>query len=160
MARIVGLDIGSSAVRAVEVQQRGRSPRVLKAARVPLPPGAVEAGQVVAPHEVAQALRRLWHEGGFSTKAVRLGVGSGSVLVRQVELDWMPPQDLRRAMRYLVGDLLPVPVDEANLDHVLLEEVERPGERPPSACPAPPASEPCPGHDASRTPRRRGCGRH
>lgn len=130
MSRIVGLDIGSSAVRAVEVQQHGRTPRVVKAGRVALPPGAVEGGQVHAPGEVSKAVRRLWHEQKFSTKAVRLGVGSGSVLVRQVELDWMPAPDLRRAMRYLVGDLLPVPLDEANLDHVLLEEIERPADRP------------------------------
>ncbi len=125
MARTVGVDIGSSAVRAVEVQG-GRSPRVLKSGRIPLPPGAVEGGQVRDAAAVTKALRRLWHEHKFSSKNVRLGVGSGSVLVRPVELDWMPAQDLRKAMRYLVADLLPVPVEEANIDHVVLEDVERP----------------------------------
>ena len=130
MARIVGLDIGSSAVRAVEMETRGRRPAVRRVGRVALPPGAVEGGQVRSPGEVTKALRRLWHEQRFSTKNVRLGVGSGSVLVRQVELDWMPAQDLRKAMRYLVADLLPVPIDEANIDHVVLEDAERPGEAP------------------------------
>lgn len=130
MPRVIGLDIGSSAVRAVEVLQRGRHTKILRTGRVSLPPGAVEGGQVREPAQVSQALRKLWHDQRFSSKDVRLGVGSGSVLVRQVELDWMPAQDLRKAMRYLVGDLLPVPVDEANIDHVLLEEGERPGARP------------------------------
>ncbi len=133
MARIVGLDIGSSAVRAVEVDNRGRRATIRKAGRVSLPHGAVEGGQVRNPAEVTKALRQLWHEQKFSTKAVRLGVGSGSVLVRQVELDWMPPQDLRKAMRFLVADLLPVPIDEANIDHIVLEEVERPGASPEAA---------------------------
>ncbi len=126
MARIVGLDIGSSAIRAVEIETRGRRPTIRKAGRVPLARGVVEGGQVRSPGDVTQALRRLWHEQKFSTKAVRLGVGSGSVLVRQVELDWMPAQDLRKAMRFLVADLLPVPIDEANIDHIVLEDVERP----------------------------------
>lgn len=130
MARIVGLDIGSSAIRAVEVETRGRRPTIRKVGRVPLPHGVVEGGQVRAPAEVTKALRRLWHEQRFSTKAVRLGVSSGSVLARQVELDWMPPQDLRKAMRFLVADLLPVPIDEANIDHIVLEEVERPSADP------------------------------
>jgi type IV pilus assembly protein PilM len=125
MARTVGVDIGSSAVRAVEVQG-GRSPRVRKSGRIPLPPGAVEGGQVRDAAAVTKALRRLWHEQKFSSKNVRLGIGSGSVLVRPVELDWMPAQDLRKAMRYLVADLLPVPIEEANIDHVVLEDIERP----------------------------------
>ncbi len=125
MARtIVGLDIGSSAVRAVEVRT-GRHPVVRRAGRVALSPGAVEGGQVLRPAEVTAAIKRLWHEQKFSTRSVRLGIGSGSVLVRQVEVDWMPPADLRKAMRFLVADLLPVPVDEANIDHILLGEVDR-----------------------------------
>jgi type IV pilus assembly protein PilM len=129
MAIVVGLDIGSSAVRAVEVATRGRSAKVRKSGRVPLPPGAVEGGQVREPAEVTKAVRRLWHETKFSTRDVRLGIGSGSVLVRPVELEWMPAADLKKAMRYLVADLLPVPVDEANIDHVLLGETEREGRR-------------------------------
>jgi type IV pilus assembly protein PilM len=129
MAIVVGLDIGSSAVRAVEVATRGRTVRVRRSGRVPLPPGAVEGGQVREPAEVSRACRRLWQEHKFSSRSVRLGIGSGSVLVRPVELEWMPAADLRKAMRYLVADLLPVPVDEANIDHVLLGEVERDGRR-------------------------------
>lgn len=122
----VGLDIGRTAVRAVELR-RGRTGTgtVRRHAAVPLARGAVEAGVVADPGEVTAALRRLWREGRFSTRAVRLGVSSGSVLVRQVELDWMPPADLRRALRYQVADLLPVAVDDANLDHVHLGEHER-----------------------------------
>ena len=69
-----------------------------------------------------------WSEAKFTTRSVRLGVGSASVLVRQLDLDWMPEADLRRSLRYQVGDLLPVPVDDANLDHVLLGERTEPGE--------------------------------
>lgn len=125
MARtVIGLDIGRTAVRAVELQS-GRSAALRRHGSVALPPGAVEAGVVTDPHEVTRALRRLWKEQRFSGRQVRLGVCSGSVLVRQIELDWMPPADLRRALRYQVADLLPVAVDDANLDHVHLGEHER-----------------------------------
>lgn len=129
MARtVVGLDIGSAAVRAVEVRRGARSVSVSRAGSVPLPTGAVEGGLVRDPAAVTQALRQLWSESKISSRAVRLGVGSGSVLVRQLELDWMPEADLRRSLRYQVGDLLPVPVGDANLDHVLLGEHEGIGE--------------------------------
>jgi type IV pilus assembly protein PilM len=121
---VVGLDIGRTAVRAVELR-RGRRPVVRRHGRVPLPVGAVEAGLVVDAAAVTAALRQLWREQKIASRQVRLGVGSGSVLVRPLELDWMPPADLRRALRYQVADLLPVAVDDANLDHVLLGEDEQ-----------------------------------
>ena len=125
MARtVIGLDIGRTAVRAVELQS-GRGATLRRHGSVALPPGAVEAGVVTDPHAVTSALRLLWKEHRFSGRQVRLGVCSGSVLVRQIELDWMPPADLKRALRYQVADLLPVAVDDANLDHVHLGEHER-----------------------------------
>ncbi len=126
MARnVVGLDVGSAGIRAAELST-GRTPALVRAGVVPLDPGAVESGTVRNPRIVTDAIRQLWHDQRIKTRDVRIGVGSGSVLVRQLELDWMPPADLRKALRYQVADLLPVSVDDANLDHVLLEEIERP----------------------------------
>jgi type IV pilus assembly protein PilM len=122
---VVGLDIGSSAVRAVELKVGSRSTSLRHCGEVPLPTGAVEAGSVRNAAVVTQAIRELWHGARIKNRDVRLGVGSGSVLVRQLELDWMPPADLRKALRYQVADLLPVSVDDANLDHVPLGEFER-----------------------------------
>jgi type IV pilus assembly protein PilM len=73
---------------------------------------------------VAQVLRALWAKAKFSTKAVVIGIANEGVLVRQMDLDWMPPADFRKALHYQVAEALPVPVDEANLDYHLLEEVE------------------------------------
>lgn len=124
-ATVVGLDIGRSAVRAVELGRSGRRRVVRRHGSVPLPLGAVEAGVILDPAAVTEALRQLWREHKLTSRSVRLGVCSGSVLVRHLELDWMPAQDLRRALRYQVADLLPVAVDDANLDHVLLGERTR-----------------------------------
>ncbi len=123
MPTTVGLDIGRTAVRAVELRP-GRRASVRRSGRVPLPLGAVEGGSVADPGAVTEALRGLWKETRISNTRVRLGVCSGSVLVRQIELDWMPPADLRRALRYQVADLLPVSIDDANIDHVHLGEHE------------------------------------
>ncbi|MEP7740264.1 pilus assembly protein PilM [Nocardioides sp. 31GB23] len=129
MARsVVGLDIGSAAVSGTEVRlggsAAGRGSRVRRSGSVALPPGAVEAGLVRDRAAVVSALRQLWAEQHFGTRQVHLGVGSASVLVRQLDLDWMPDDDLRRSLRFQVADLLPVPVDDANIDHVPLGEAQ------------------------------------
>ena len=81
---VVGLDIGRTAVRAVELR-RGRRPVVRRHGRVPLPVGAVEAGLVVDAAAVTAALRQLWREQKIASRQVRLGVGSGSVLGNSCE---------------------------------------------------------------------------
>ncbi|TIC88430.1 type IV pilus assembly protein PilM [Nocardioides sp. GY 10113] len=125
MARsTLGLDIGSSAVRAVALAG-GRTPSLVRGGAVELPRGAVEAGSVKNPRAVTEAVRTLWDQARLKGKDVRIGIGSGSVLVRQLELDWMPPADLRKALRFQVADLLPVSINDANIDHITLDEYER-----------------------------------
>lgn len=120
---VVGLDIGSSGVRAVELRP-GRRPALRRSASVDLPAGAVKAGVLADPAAVTEAVRELWDQGRFGSRAVAVGLANDSVLVRQMDLEWMPPADFRKALRYQVADALPVPVDEANLDYHLLDEIE------------------------------------
>ena len=69
----IGLDIGSTAVRAVELV--GSPLAVVRASQIALPPGAVESGEVRDAPVVAEALRRLWHEGGFISPPDKPGLG-------------------------------------------------------------------------------------
>lgn len=124
---LVGLDIGSSGVRAAELAPGRKRSTLRRYAEVPLPPGVVRTGGVVDGAALSDALRTLWSRGKFGTKAVTIGIANAGVLVRQLDLDWMPPADFRKALRYQVQDVLPISVDEANLDYHLLEEVELPG---------------------------------
>ncbi len=129
MARtLVGLDIGSSGVRAAEFVPGRKRATVRRYESVPLAPGVVRAGTVVDGPALTQALRQLWAQGKFGTKDVAIGIANSGVLVRQMDLDWMPPADFRKALRYQVQDVLPFSVDEANLDYHLLEDFEETGE--------------------------------
>jgi type IV pilus assembly protein PilM len=128
MARtLVGLDIGSSGLRAAELTV-GRRTTLRRFATRPLPEGVVRAGAVVDPDALTEELKALWSEAKFGTKTVALGIANAGVLVRQMDLDWMPPADFRKALRYQVEDALPMPVDDANLDYHLLDELDLPGE--------------------------------
>lgn len=121
---VIGLDIGSRGVRAAEFTQGRRRATLRRHAALPLPRGVVSAGSVVDHETLAQTLRELWQVGRFSTKTVTIGIANGGVLVRQMDLDWMPPADFRKALRYQVEGALPIPVDDANLDYHLIEEVD------------------------------------
>lgn len=125
---IVGLDIGSSSIRAVEATVAKDRPTVTRFGHSALPAGAVVGGLVKDDKAVSSALRELWAEQEFGTRNVLLGVTHPQVVVREVDVANLPPKELRQALPYLVKDALPLPVEEATLDFYPLEDAGADGE--------------------------------
>ncbi len=121
--RVIGLDIGTTAVRAAEVDvgrggpSRGKPLTVTKFGQVPLPLGAVRDGEVAEPQTVATAIRQLWRDFKFSHREVVLGVGNQRVMVRDLSMPAMPMDQLRSSLPFQVQDMLPVAVDDVLLDY-------------------------------------------
>lgn len=120
---LVGLDIGTSAVRAAEVSVGGDSATLHRFAEVELPDGAVQNGEITEPAAVTAAVKKLWQIGHFTSKKVVIGVANQRVVVRQVELPWLPEKELRKSLAFHVGDLIPMPVEHAVLDFDAAEEM-------------------------------------
>jgi len=123
----IGLDIGTSVVRAVELSFGRGGLTLERFGQVVLPEGAVRDGEVTDPEPVAQCVRQLWSATGFSHKKVVIGVANQRVIVRQLELPWMPREDLRASLPFQVRDFLPMPPDQAVLDFFPLEERSQAG---------------------------------
>lgn len=112
--RIVGLDIGTSALRAVELVVDGDRPPVLEAyGQVGLPQGAIVDGEVRDRSQVAAALRRLWQKGGFKTARVRLGVAGVRAITREMELPQLPPDEIEAAVALQASEVVPFPIEQA-----------------------------------------------
>lgn len=123
--RIVGIDIGSTTVRAAEVEGATKArPTVLRYHEVPLPSGAAKSGEVLETHTVATALKRLWTEGGFKSKDVVLGMGNQRVIARDLTMPKMPLAQMREALPFQVEDMLPMPASESLLDFYPISESE------------------------------------
>ena len=128
MAKVrVGLDIGSTAVRAAEMSIGSDLPTVLRAAQVALPAGAVELGEVRQPEIVSEALKELWSRGGFKSREVLLGAGNQRIVVREVTLPFLPAKELKESLGFQVQEFIPMPVDEAVLDYDPIAEFEQDG---------------------------------
>jgi type IV pilus assembly protein PilM len=122
----VGLDIGTSGVRAAELAYGPGGVSLERFGQVAVPAGAVRDGEVVDAAAVTAAIRELWQATGFSSRRVVLGVANQRVMVRSVELPWLPLKELRDSLHLHVAELLPTPVDQAVLDFHPLEEVAGP----------------------------------
>lgn len=108
---------------------RGGQPSLVRYSDVPLPTGAVRDGEVEDTASVSEAIRRLWAAGKFSTRDVNIGVGNQRVVVRELDLPWMPMAQLRYALAFQVQELLPMSTDEALMDYYPTGEVEGPNGR-------------------------------
>lgn len=123
----IGLDIGSSAVRAAEIEIAKDGRRILRRfAQVGLPHGYVVDGEVNNIPGVTAALRRLWTEGGFSTTKVVLGVSGPRVFVRQADVPALGAEDLRSSLKFDAQEMIPIPMEEASFDFSVLDEAPQP----------------------------------
>ena len=119
----MGLDIGTSGVRAAQLSIGKRGATLERFGQVALPPGAVVAGEVVDPPAVSASIKQLWSQARFSSKKVFAGVSNGKVIVRQVDLAYTPLPELRKSLPLQVQDVIPMPVEQAILDAHPLEEM-------------------------------------
>jgi type IV pilus assembly protein PilM len=122
----IGLDVGSTAVRAAELTM-AQPPVLGRAAQVPLAPGVVTHGEIRDPEAVSDAIRELWDRGGFRSRQATMGVGNQRVVVREVSVPALPPKEMRQSLPFQVQELIPIPVEDAVLDYDVLDEFEQEG---------------------------------
>lgn len=125
MPHVIGLDIGSSAVRAVQVTTHARGPATVdRIGQVELPPGTIVDGEVTDGAVLTQALCTLWDRAGFKSRRVAIGLANQQVVVRQVDLPYLPPRELRASLEFQAQEYIPIPVEQAILDLHVLENYE------------------------------------
>ncbi|MFQ5966290.1 MAG: type IV pilus assembly protein PilM [Acidimicrobiia bacterium] len=131
MAINVGLDIGTSAVRAAAIEVGKKDAPVLrKLAQIPVPEGAVVAGEITDDQVVADALVQLFRSARLPRKRVVVGLANPRVIVRRVDLPYMPEEELEEALPFQTQEYLPIPVADAILDFIPLEEFTTPNGEP------------------------------
>ena len=124
---LVGLEIEAGSIAATEVRTNGGA-SVAATAIAPLPAEAFREGEVVDPDAVSGALKALFSEHKLS-KRVRLGVANQRVIVRTLRLPAIEnPEELDAAIRFQAQDQIPMPLDQAVLDHRVVGGVPGDGE--------------------------------
>ncbi len=113
---LVGLDIESASIAATEVRANG-APRLAATAIAQLPDGAFNDGEVVDSGAITDALRGLFSEHKLCRR-VRLGIANQRVVVRTLRLPTIDdPKELEAAVRFEAQEQIPMPIDQAVLDH-------------------------------------------
>ena len=114
-ATAIGLDVGTNAVRAVEIEF-GEPPLIRRMGQVALPTGAIVDGEVADVAAVSMALQRLWDQAGFKSRAVRVGMSSARVIVRTLEMPRLSHDELISTIRLQLDNYVPLPADDTVFD--------------------------------------------
>jgi type IV pilus assembly protein PilM len=123
----IGLDIGSSSIRAVEVRRAKDEYTLSNFGQVPLPAGTVQGGVLADAVALTSALKQLWAACKFATKRVMLGVTNPQLVVREMSVSNLSPKELRKSLPFQVRDMLPLAVERSLLD---FHPLEQPGTNP------------------------------
>src|SRR5438445_617352 len=118
---VVGLDIGSSAVKAVELKAVGKTFRVTAFASEPVPPDSIVDGAIIDGGAVADAIRRLFENKAFTTKEVAASLSGNAVIVKKISLPVMTEAELAESIYWEAEQYIPFDIQDVNLDYQILD---------------------------------------
>jgi len=122
--KIVGLDIGSSAVKMVELNRSKRGFELEYVGLAPLPDGAIVEKAIKRADAVGQAISSLHRNSSSRTKNVATSLAGKSVIIKQVTMASMTDSQLEKQIRMEAEPYIPFDIKDVNLDFFIM------GDRP------------------------------
>jgi type IV pilus assembly protein PilM len=118
---VVGLDIGSNAVKAVELRSAGKGYKVSALAIEPVPPDAIVDGAIMDGGAVAAAIKRIFDGKAFRTKNVAASLSGNAVIVKKISLPVMTESELAESIQWEAEQYIPFDIQDVNLDYQILD---------------------------------------
>ena len=121
---IFGLDIGSSAVKVVQLEGSGRDFELLAYSIVPLPPDAIAEGIIKDPPVVVSAIKEAVGKAGIKARDATISVSGREVIVKKVLLPKATPKEIADAIQLEAEHHIPFAIDEVFLDYQVVGETQ------------------------------------
>jgi type IV pilus assembly protein PilM len=119
---IVGLDIGSSCIKAVELKKTKNEISVAHLGVEPLASDIVVDSMIVDSTAVSNAITKIFTESGIKGKSVATSVSGHSVIVKKIAMQTMTDQELAAAIQTEAAQHIPFDIQDVNVDFQILSE--------------------------------------
>lgn len=129
--RAIGLDIGSSSVKLMELEMDAKSGtyRLVAFGMEPLPPEAIVDGAVMNTGAVVDSIRRLVDKARIKTKEAVVSISGNSVIIKRINLPLMTMEELEESIQWEAEQYIPFDINDVNIDVQLLDDAsEDPGQ--------------------------------
>ncbi len=120
--QVVGLDIGSSFVKAVELRPVGNDYELVGFGMAQVPHGALEASEIKQPAAVQTAIRQALDQGRIQATEAVIGMSGGSVIAKRITLPKMSDAELHESIRWEAEQHIPFDIEDVELDFQLLKQ--------------------------------------
>ncbi len=117
---IVGIDIGSSSVKAVQLKDIKGSLQLLNVGILPLPPEAIVDNTLMDSSSIATVVRNLVASLGIKVRDVVCSISGNSVIIRKIVLPAMSQNDLEDQISWEAEQYIPFDIRDVNLDFQIL----------------------------------------
>lgn len=115
-----GLDIGTNAIRLVQLSGTGATKSLVKYAYVPLDSNIAISDSKNDQQKLMQVIKNLLEQSRLSTKNVAVSLPSQKVFTAVVDIDRLSQEELARSIHLQADALIPTPLAESKLDWALL----------------------------------------
>ena len=114
---MVGVDIGSSSVKTVELQGKNNDFQLVSLGYEALPPDSIVDGQIMELNSVSNAIGSIFKEHKIKTTKVAAGVNGHSVIVKNIVLPQMTDDELQESFAWHAEEHIPFDISDVNLDY-------------------------------------------
>jgi len=114
---LVGVDIGSSSIKAVELLKKGSAYHLVNLGFENLSPDTVVDGQIMELNNVSNVITNIFTEHQIKTTRVAAGVSGHSVIVKNIVLPQMSEDELRESFSWHAEEHIPFDISDVNLDY-------------------------------------------
>lgn len=121
---LVGLDIGSKAIKAGEVLESKKGRTLRRFGMVNLPHGAIEEGVIKDPETVAEAIKEVFKSNNIKDTNVAMSIGGYSVIVKKINVQTMTEEQLQDTIHFEAEQYIPFDINDVNIDFQILGENE------------------------------------
>ena len=119
---IVGLDVGSSSIKAVELKRGRKGIEVTHVGLEALPADIVVDSMIVDSGTVSSAISKLFADNEIKSRAVATSVSGHSVIVKKIPLPMMSDQELAETIQKEAAQAIPFDIADVSIDYQILSE--------------------------------------
>jgi type IV pilus assembly protein PilM len=116
----VGLDVGSSAIKLVHLDERPSGYALKALGAIELPPDAIGEGTIKDPPVVVEAIKEVIAKSGVKTNRAVIGLSGHSIIMKKLSLPRVSPKELADAIQIEAEHHVPFDIDDVYLDYQTL----------------------------------------